>query len=252
MKTLLLFGAGFVAGLMNAIAGGGTIVTFPALLFAGLPAIPANATSTMALLPGTITAVIGYRKNLPATWRWILLFLPASALGGLLGGILLTCTPAQVFDRLVPFLILFATVVFMARGLIVRIFPIKNRQRASRRWLAGALVFQFLVSLYGGYFGAGIGILMLASLGLLGFSDIHEMNVVKGVLGFVINVMAAVYFALRHLVHWPEAGVVALGGITGGFLGAHFAQRVPQRVVRWAITTIGLGLSAALFYQRLG
>jgi len=237
---------------MNAIAGGGTIVTFPALIFAGVSSIGANATSTIALLPGTIAGVAGYRRNLPNVWKWTKLFMPVSLLGGFLGGVLLTRTPESVFDRLVPFLILFATVLFSAHAFFARIFRLEKRQGTiSTQWLVGAMVFQFAVSVYGGYFGAGIGILMLASLGILGFENIHEMNVVKGVLGFLVNAVAAAYFIFSGLVDWPAAIIVAAGGTIGGYSGAHFAQKIRQETVRYLITLVGLLITAVMFYQQL-
>jgi uncharacterized protein len=244
----LLFGAGFVAGLMNAVAGGGTIVTFPALIFAGISSIGANATSTVALLPGTLAGVAGYRRMLPAVWKWIRMFAAVSILGGLAGAILLTKTPERVFDRLVPFLILFATILFTARGLFTRIFRLETKQFKSSRWL---IIFQTLVSIYGGYFGAGIGILMLASLGMLGFENIHEMNAVKNVLAFLINVIAAGYFIYKGLIVWPAVGIVAAGAIAGGYSGAHFSQKVPQLAVGFSITAIGLLITAVMFYKQL-
>ena len=247
----LLFGAGFVAGVMNAIAGGGTIVTFPALIFAGISSITANATSTVALLPGTLAGVAGYRRMLPSVWKWIRLFAVVSVAGGLVGAILLTKTPERVFDRLVPFLILFATILFTARAFFTRLLRLKPERSISRRWLVTAIGFQTLVSIYGGYFGAGIGILMLASLGMLGFEDIHEMNAVKNALAFLINVIAAAYFIYKGLIIWPAAGIVALGAITGGYSGAHFSQKVPQRAVRFCITAIGLTITAVMFYKQL-
>jgi hypothetical protein len=182
------------------------------------------------------------------------MFAPVSLLGGLIGGILLVMTPEKVFDGFVPFLILFATALFMAQGSF-RTFFGHQAERAhgappSRRWVAGAVVFQFAVAVYGGYFGAGIGILMLASLGLLGFQDVHEMNALKVMLGFLINVVAAIYFIVSGLVTWPAACVMALGTILGGYFGAHFAQRVPQKVVRGMITAIGLIISAVMFYRQ--
>ncbi len=253
-RVCLLLAAGAVAGAMNAVAGGGTIVTFPALIFAGVSSIPANATSAVALLPGSLAGVAGYRSSLPAVWKWIKIFTPVSLVGGLLGGILLTRTPESTFDRLVPFLILFATILFSAQAFFVRIFRLEARrvsQAISPRWLAGALLFQFGVSVYGGYFGAGIGILMLASLGILGFENIHEMNAVKGVLAVAINVIAAAYFIFSGLVDWSAAMVVAAGGIIGGYSGAHFAQKIRQETVRHLITAIGLLITAVMFYKQL-
>jgi uncharacterized membrane protein YfcA len=203
----------------------------------------------VALLPGTFAGALGYRRHLGAAWKWIKLFAAVSLIGGLIGGILLTKTPEPLFDRLVPFLILFATVLFTAGPFFARIFRLKIR--LSPGWLATAIVFQTLVAIYGGYFGAGIGILMLASLGLLGFEDIHEMNAVKNALAFLINAIAAAYFVGKGLIDWPVAGIVAVGAIGGGFSGAHFSQKLPQKMVRLCITTIGLIITAVMFYKQL-
>lgn len=247
----LLFAAGFIAGLMNAVAGGGTIITFPALILAGISPIGANATSTVALLPGSLAGVAGYRRMLPSVWKWIRLFALVSVIGGLAGAILLTKTPERVFARLVPYLILFATILFTARTFFARVFRLESKSVGSARWLVCAILFQILVSIYGGYFGAGIGILMLASLGMLGFVDIHQMNAVKNVLAFLINVIAAVYFVIKGMIDWPAAGMVAAGAIAGGYSGAHFSQKIPQRAVRFSITAIGLIITAVMFYKQL-
>jgi hypothetical protein len=252
-RVALLIGAGALAGVMNAIAGGGTIVTFPSLILAGLSSIVANATSTVALLPGALSSLAGYRKRIPTVVRWLRLFAPVSLVGGLIGGILLVQTPSSTFDRFVPFLILFATVLFMAHSFFSRLFASRQVLKGaepSRRWIIGAMAFQLGVAIYGGYFGAGIGILMLASLGMLGFEDVHEMNTVKVVLGFMINVVAAAYFIASGLIEWAEAGIMAGGTIAGGFLGAHYAQKVKQTTVRRLITVIGLGISAYMFYKQ--
>jgi uncharacterized membrane protein YfcA len=248
----LLLAAGFAAGLMNAIAGGGTIVTFPALIFAGISSISANATSTVALLPGTLAGVAGYRRVLPAVWKWIRSLVAVSVIGGLIGGILLTKTPVQIFDRLVPFLILFATLLFTARTLFTTILHLEAKQPTSRRWLIAGIIFQLFVSIYGGYFGAGIGILMLASLGVFGFENIHEMNAVKNVLAFLINAVAAGYFIFKGLIDWPAAAIVAIGAIAGGYSGAHFSQKVPEKAVRFSVSAIGLAVTAIMFYKQLG
>ncbi len=248
-KILLLVCAGFIAGVMNSIAGGGTILTFPALIFAGLGAIDANATSTVALLPGSLAGVLGYRRNMRAAAPWIRRFALASLLGGLIGGVLLTLTPSKTFEWLVPFLILFATLLFMARGFFARLVKCETHP-GSARWLVGAALFQFAVAIYGGYFGAGIGILMLASLGMLGISKIHEMNAVKTVLAFLINLIAAIYFVMKGLIHWEAAGAMTFGAISGGYLGAFFAQKVPEAFVRHLITAIGLTLAVVMFVKQ--
>ena len=243
--------AGFVAGVMNSIAGGGTLVTFPTLILTGLPSVPANATSTVALLPGILSSAAGYRKNIRAVSRWLKLFAPVSLLGGLAGGVLLVQTPSRVFDAFVPFLILFATILFMAQGALGRVLKTQGGagqgRPHSRNGIIGAVVFQFAVALYGGYFGAGIGILMLASLGMLGFESVHEMNTLKVMLAFLINVVAAVYFIGSGLIHWTTVGIMMVGTIAGGFTGAHYAQQVPQKIVRRLISAIGLMISGVMF-----
>jgi uncharacterized protein len=250
----IIFTAGLIAGVINSIAGGGTILTFPALIFAGIPPMIANATSTLALLPSAVSYTYGYRKNIPAVWHWIKKFAFVSLAGGWLGSLLLVRTPPAIFNWLVPFLILLATVLFTAHSFFARLFRMEIRQQKSGpdlRWQACAIFFQFVVSVYGGYFGAGIGILMLATLGMLGVGNIHEMNAVKGVLGFLINVIAAGYFVMHGLIHWPAAGVMAVGSVIGGYSGSHLAQKIPQRRVRHLITAIGLLLTVLMFVKQL-
>lgn len=250
-EILLLALAAFIAGTMNAIAGGGTILTFPALLAFGMPAIRANATSTLALLIGILGSTYGYRAHLPATGVWLKRFGLASVAGGLLGAALLTCTPESAFEKLVPFLLLFATILFMAQSAFRHLAAVEAQavSHGSPKVML-ATVGMFLVAVYGGYFGAGIGILMLAAFGLLGMRHIHEMNAVKTVLAALINLIAAVYFIFAGLIEWPEAGVMTAGATAGYFSGAHFAQRISQQAVRRIITTIGLGISALLFWKQ--
>jgi uncharacterized protein len=253
-KLSILFVAGLVAGLMNSIAGGGTILTFPALIFAGIAPIDANATSTVALLPGVLAGAFGYRRNIPVIAGWIKRFALVSLVGGWLGSILLVRTPPTLFDWLVPFLVLFATILFTAHNFFSRLLRIElDHQRVAPGpvWLIGAIAFQFAVAIYGGYFGAGIGILMLASLGMLGIGHIHEMNTVKSVLACLINGVAAIYFAWSGLVQWPVAGVISLGALAGGYGGAHFAQKIPQRTVRHLITGIGFALAVIMFVKKV-
>jgi uncharacterized protein len=254
LHAVVLVVAGALAGVMNSIAGGGTLVTFPSLIWIGIPSIAANATSTVALLPATFGGAVGYRNKIRPIVPWLKLFVPVSLLGGLIGGVLLVQTPSKMFDSLVPFLILFATILFMAQASFARLFGMKSvtarHSPPSKRWIYGSIVFQFGVAVYGGYFGAGIGILMLASLGMLGFEDIHEMNTLKVILGFLINIVAAVYFVASGLIYWPDAIVMACGAVIGGYSGAHYAQKVPQKKVRMAITSIGLIISGVMFYRQ--
>src|SRR3954465_9387566 len=181
-----LSAAAIVAGAMNAVAGGGTLITFPTLLFFGTSPIAANATSTLALMIGTAGSLFGYREHVRATRAWLWRFLPVSLIGGLLGSFLLTRTTDRAFSRLIPFLILFATLLFLAQGAFRRLANAEQKTTAPTSTRIGAaLLFQFLVAVYGGYFGAGIGILMLASLGFIGFHHIHEMNALKTILSAV-------------------------------------------------------------------
>ncbi len=245
-----LFLAAIVAGAMNSIAGGGTILTFPALIAFGMPSIQANATSTFALLIGIVGSLYGYRAHLASARTWVIRFAPVCILGGFLGAWLLTRTSEQTFDRLVPFLIFFATLLFLLNNIIRRFAGIEAMALAKTKGaLAAAMVLQAGVALYGGYFGAGIGILMLATLGLLGLHHIHEMNAIKTILAALINIVAAAYFAFAGLIIWPQALVMTLGACVGYFVGAHYAQRVPQRYVRILIGVIGISLSLVFFWR---
>ena len=244
--------AAAAGGAVNAVAGGGTLITFPTLLFFGTAPVVANATSTLALAIGTSGSIYGYRQFLGPIRRWLWLFMPISLLGGLVGALLLTWTSNRTFAKLVPFLILFATVLFLGQGLFRRLVGFEQAaiQTRGRAFVRGAMLFQLAVAIYGGYFGAGIGILMLASLGFLGLSHIHEMNTLKTILGSMINLVAALWFIWAGLIDWPRAAVMTLGSLAGYFLGAHYAQRIAQPRVRQLITAIGFGLSAVTFYQQ--
>jgi uncharacterized membrane protein YfcA len=237
-----------LAGAINAIAGGGTIVTFPLLIAFGMPAIQANATSTVALMVGIFGSVYGYRQNLPAALPWMKLFAPVSILGGLLGAWLLTVTSEKFFNHLVPFLILFATVLFLFGNIVSRFVGFDGSSDPGKKLVASLA--QFAVAVYGGYFGAGIGILMLASFALIGLKNIHEMNAIKTVLGGLINIVAAIYFVWAGLVHWPEAIVMMIGSTLGYYGGAALTQKTSQRQVRLLIAAIGLILSGVFFWRQ--
>ncbi len=246
--------AAVAGGAINAVAGGGTLVTFPALLAFGTEPKIANATSTLALVIGTSGGIYGYREHLGPIKPWLWWFAPVSVLGGLVGAVLLTHTSNTTFSNLVPFLILFATLLFVAQGAFRRLSNLNGAQATGGKnhvscpW--GAIAFQLAVAVYGGYFGAGIGILMLASLGFIGLSNIHEMNTLKTILASLINVVAAIWFVCAGLIHWPKAGVMTAGALLGYFLGSHYSQRIPQRRVRQIIAFIGFVISAVTFYKQ--
>ncbi|MFA7344071.1 MAG: sulfite exporter TauE/SafE family protein [Terrimicrobiaceae bacterium] len=252
LEILALFAVACLAGGMNAVAGGGTILTFPTLLAFGMPSIQANATSTLALLAGILGSLFGYRNHLAAAKPWLKNFAPVSVAGGLLGAWLLTRTDEKFFDQLVPFLILFATILFLLNNAFRRLAGIEavaTRGKPHASGTAAALVLQFGVAVYGGYFGAGIGILMLATMGLLGLHHIHEMNAIKTVLASLINTVAAIYFVFAGLVIWPQAAAMTLGATTGYYLGSHMAQKISQQQVRNIIGIIGVSLFLVFFWR---
>lgn len=233
------------------MAGGGTLVSFPTLVWLGLDSVTANATSTVAIWPGTVGSTWGYRRELrEAEPRYRILIVP-SLIGGIAGALLLRWTPPSVFDHLVPFLILFATLLFMAQEAIQRrLGTAREASQRGSKWLAGALCFQLLVGLYGGYFGAGIGILMLAALSIMGLTDIHEMNSLKVVFGGSINGIAAAYFVWAGMVRWPYVLVMAAGAILGGWGGAGTARRMGRTAVRRIVVGLGFVMAISLFIKK--
>ncbi len=246
-----LAGAAAAAGLINAVAGGGTLITFPVLLAFGVPPVVANATNTVSLMAGTLGSVFGFRRHMAPIRGWLWRFVPVSIAGGAAGSWLLTHTTDRVFGRLVPFLILFATVVFLLQGVFRRFTQpdVTGPADARSTHVWAAIVFQFGVALYGGYFGAGIGILMLASLGMLGLTHIHEMNALKTVLSSLINLVASVLFIAAGLIDWPRALLMTAGAVVGYYVGSHYSQRFSPAHLRRFITAIGLGMSGWTFYR---
>ena len=245
------FGAAFLAGAINSVAGGGTLVTFPTLIWLGLDSVTANATSTAAIWPGSAGSALGYRRELRSAEPRFLAMLVPSLIGGLTGAWLLRFTPPALFDKLVPFLILFATLLFMAQETVQRHLNTTGAAvHHSRRWLAGAMLFQLAVGIYGGYFGAGIGILMLAALSILGVKDIHQMNGLKVVFGGALNAVAAVYFMAKHMVYWPYVLLMAAAAILGGWGGAGTARKLGPAAVRRIVIAVGFGMAISLFIRR--
>jgi uncharacterized protein len=246
-----LFLAAVLAGAVNSVAGGGSLISFPALVAVGQPAILANATNTAALWPGTLSSALAYRRDTELHKDLLLTLLLPSVLGGLLGAFVLVITPPRLFDRVVPFLVLFATVLFAGRDVIARATGRRTgeEENVTTGARVGGFLFQLFVATYGGYFGAGIGILMLGSLSVMGLRDIHRMNGLKTILGTLINVIAFVFFALKGLVVWHLAALMAVGAILGGWIGARAAKRVDQRWLRAGVIAIGVAVSAWLFLK---
>ena len=249
---MILSGAATVAGAVNSIAGGGSLITFPVLLWLGRAPIIANATNTVSLSPGSVAALHGFRRELVGLRDWIVIGTLPSLAGGVVGAVLLMQTPERVFEWLVPYLILFATALFALSG---PLNAFVTRRRAaepaadgvprSPRWLP-VMFYQFLVSVYGGYFGAGIGIMMLAGLGLSGFAAIHRMIALRNYYAILINGVAAVYFIVAGAVHWPDALVLTVGQVVGGLLGARAARNLPAAMVRWIVVGVGVAIAVSL------
>jgi len=250
IHVVIMFAAAFVGGMMNSIAGGGTLVTFPILLWLGLDPKVANATSTVALWPGLFGGLFGFRREMEDTRSILVRLGITSVIGGGFGAWLLILTPSKTFARMVPFLILFATALFTLQAPITRRLGTAAPATNPRaRWWMGAIIFQFFSSMYGGYFGAGNGILMLAALGLLGLSDIHKANGIKNFLGICINSVAVLAFSITHLVVWPRALFMAVAALLGGYFGARTAQRVGQTFIRRAIVAIGLVITIVMLWR---
>ncbi len=264
----ILFCTAVLAGAINAVAGGGTLLTFPAVIMVGRPAIIANATNTVALWPGAVSSLWGYRAELGYHRREVLFLSVPSFLGGVVGAWLLVSTDESTFDILVPYLIFLATGLFivqepLARWQRRRAEPPGDGEQANAeaataiafghgatplRW-AGVLLSQFLIGVYGGYFGAGIGILMLAAYGILGFSNIHQANAIKNLNSMFINGIAAAIFIYRGLIDWPIACLMAIGAIFGGYAGAGAARRLGQKNVRRLVIFIGLALATKMLLK---
>jgi uncharacterized membrane protein YfcA len=244
--------AALAAGAINSIAGGGTLISFPALVWIGVNPVMANATNSFALWPGSFAAMIGYRRDLAKVRRWLLLLMIPAFAGGAAGAVLLMHTSTKTFSRLVPFLILGATVLLAAQEVITKRLGVVARahEKPTAGWVTFVFAFQFLVGIYGGYFGGGIGILMLAALGLIGLTDMHEMNGLKNLLAICINGVAAIYFAISGAVLWRDGMIMAVTAIIGGYLGARLAKRLGRTFVRRAVVVIGLAMGIALFFKR--
>jgi uncharacterized protein len=248
---VFLFFAAFVAGVLNAVAGGGSFISFPALLFTGMAPIAANATNTAAVWPGTVASTVAYRNAFtPDARRLLPMLLFTGIIGGFLGARILLSTPQSTFMHLVPWLLLGATLLFLCGPRIST--WVKNRAaqgKASRALLIVGLFLELLIAMYIGYFGAGVGILVLSLLALLGMENIHAMNGVKSLLVSVVNGVAMVTFIFARMIIWPQAILMILGSLIGGYGGAYYAQKMNPQQVRWIVIVVGFGMSAYFFLR---
>ena len=256
---LILFIAAVLGGALNSVAGGGSFLTFPSLIFAGVQPIQANATSTVALWPGSVASVSAYRKELASLNRVVLLALGITSLiGGIGGAILLLSTPQATFLGLVPYLMLLATLLFAFSPRITAMIrkssaeEIEEKTVITWRALASITFIQLIVAIYGGYFGGGIGIMILASLGVMGMDNIHEMNGLKTVLQSIINGVAVITFVIARAVIWLPAMVMIVGAIVGGFGGAYVARRLDARLIRGFVILVGISMTIYFFLRSIG
>lgn len=248
-QAILLFVAAVLGGGLNAIAGGGSFLAFPALLFTGVPPIPANATNTIALWSGVTASGGAYRNRLTTPVRVMAPLLIAGCIGGIAGAVLLLRTPPQTFMRILPWLMLGATLLFAFGNKLAAGRASSVGYAATARTVLFASLFELAVAIYGGYFGGGVGIVNLAMLSALGMTDIHAMNALKSVLGSVINGVAVVVFVVSRSVYWPQAGVMIVGSVLGGFFAAHYSQRVPKSWIRRTVILVGASVTVYFFHK---
>lgn len=238
--------AAALGGALNAVAGGGSFIAFPALLFTGIPPVPANATNTVALWTGLAFSGGAFRDHLKVQRTVLITLTAVSSIGGIVGALLLLRTPAHTFLRVLPWLMLAATLLFIAGP---RLTKANSQTGANPRLgtLTAAAFFQLLVGIYGGYFGGGMGIVVLAMLTAFGMADIHEMNAFKIVLSSATNGIAVLIFIFKHAVFWPQAIIMIAGAALGGYFGARYSLRLPRFWVRWFVIAIGTGMTAYFF-----
>ena len=249
MHQLLVFAAACAGGAINSVAGGGTLLTVPTMIWLGVPALNANATSTVALWPGSLSGAWGFRREMGQADPRVYALVVPSLIGGLAGAILLKRTPPDLFERLIPALILFATCLFMIQEPLQRRFNLTALHNARSHWLSWTMLFQLAVGIYGGYFGAGIGIMMLAALSLMGHTDIHQMNGLKNLLAVAINGIAIVYLVFTDLIRWDDALLMAVGSIIGALIAAGTARRVGRGAVRHVVVAVGLTMALSMFLR---
>lgn len=248
MEYLILTLAGLAAGALNAVAGGGTFLSFPALVFVGVPPVMANATATMAALPGYIGSAWGFRHEIRAKSPVPLRAMLAMAvLGGLLGALLLLVTPNEVFSAVVPWLLLAATLIFAAGPALVR----RVTGQGGALALPGALALLLAVAIYGGYFNGGLGIMLLAAFGFMGFTSLHQMNGLKNLMSAVLSSVSVATYAVAGQIDWQTGAILGLACAVGGWLGAGLAKRIPSMTaLRIFITLVGLVMAAAFFLRQ--
>jgi hypothetical protein len=258
LQACALFVAAALAGALNSVAGGGSFISFPVLVLTGVPELNANATNTVAIWPGAVASVGGYRRELSAQRNVLIPLASVSLVGGILGAWLLLNTPETTLKQLIPWLMLFATLVFTFGNNLVkrlRIRQINPAYTGASNFMApttfsSVLALQFLIGIYGGFFGAGIGILMLAALSMMGMEHIHQMNALKMLLSALINGVAVVLFVAAGAIWWPQGVIMIVGAILGGYGGASIARRLDPLFVRRFVIVVGFAMTFYFFFLR--
>ena len=231
------------------MAGGGSFLTFPALLFVGVPPIPANATNALALWTGATASGGAYRNRLDVPGRMLVPLLAAGAGGGIGGAFLLLRTPAHTFMRVLPWLMMGATLLFIFGKRLGPRRSAGDRHEIATAAIVGASIFELIIAVYGGYFGGGMGIVNLAMMAAIGMTDIHAMNALKSILGVAINGVAALVFVVKGAIYWREGILVIAGALMGGYFGAHYAQKLPPAWVRAFVILVGAGMTLYFFVR---
>lgn len=248
VNSLLLFGAAFIAGGLNAVAGGGSFITFPALIFTGMQPIAANATNNTAIWVAALASAGAYRSDLKIQRRELLLLCGISVVGGIIGSIALLYTSPDVFKKLIPYLLLLATLIFTFSEPLKNWFQLQKQKSPSKSPPIFRLVLaQLTISIYGGFFGAGLGILMLATLTFIGIKSIHTMNAFKTFLGSCINGVAIIPFVIAGVIAWPQTILMAVGGSLGGFLCANYARRLDPLLIRRFVIFVAVSMTLYFF-----
>jgi uncharacterized membrane protein YfcA len=249
-NDLLLLCSAFLAGGVNSLAGGGSFLAFPALLLVGVPAINANATCTLALLPGSIASIWPYRQDFDTDRTILVGMATISFIGGLIGALIMLNTPSSIFMKVVPYLILGATLIFAFGNKITSKILVDRLETGTAQKLNfSSIALQFVTAIYGGYFGAGIGIIMLACLSLLGMTKINSMNALKVLLATVINGISAIAFVFAGAIYWHEVTIMATGSIAGGYLAAKVGRNLQPIVIKRFVVFIGASLTIIFFFK---
>jgi uncharacterized protein len=250
VNSLLLFATAFIAGGLNAVAGGGSFITFPMLIFTGVSPIMANATNTTAMWAGSLSSVGAYRRDFVVEQSVLILLTVTSLVGGTIGSVALLYTSADVFRKLIPYLLLLATCVFICGESFkqwLQSFDLKQSSNSPR--LGYLVVLQLAIAIYGGFFGAGAGILMLAALTLFSFKDMNTMNALKSFLGTCFNSVAVILFVVTGLVTWPQAILMSIGGSLGGYILARFARQIPAQIIRQFVSIVAISMTTYFFIR---